>query len=238
MIMDTLRDLCNASGLKVNFEKSKAMCSSHIHRTRRDQLSRISNVTLVEDLGHYLGFPLVQGRASKNTYNFVVEKIQKRMASWKRRLLNKAGKICLVKSVTSSIPIYPMQTHFLPKSVCNQIDSLTRQFIWGKEGNTRSWNLVNWEVLTSPTDCGGLGIRDTRLTNLSLLAKLIWSILHEKNKLWVQVITHKYLGDNSIWVTPTRNSASLTWKSIMKAVLALKDGFEMKLNAGNSNFWF
>lgn len=97
---------------------------------------------------------------------------------------------------------------------------------------------MNWDILTSPTGFGGLGIRDTRLTNLSPRGKLIWSILHEKNKLWVQVITQKYLGNNSIWTTPMKNTAFLTWKSIMKAVSVLRQGFEIKLNAGNSNFWF
>lgn len=238
MVLETLMDFCNASGLKVNFVKSKTMCSSHIQRSKKDHLSSFSNIRIVEDLGYYLGFPIVEGRVSKNTYKFVAEKIQKRMASWKKRLLNKAGKVCLAKSVTSSIPIYPMQTHFLPRSVCNQIDSLTRQFIWGKKGSTRSRNLINWEVLTLPIDVGGLGMQDTRATNLSLLGKLIWSIFHEKNKLWIQVITHKYLGNNSIWAASKNNTTSLTWKIIMKAVEALKDGFAISLNVVNSNLWF
>lgn len=45
---------------------------------------------------------------------------------------------------------------------------------------------------------GGLGIRDARLTNNTLLGKLLWSMLHHKDKLWLQVLAHKYFGQNSI----------------------------------------
>lgn len=105
LVLDTLSDFFQASGLKVNFDKSKEMCSSKVPRQIQVELSSISSVRFVRDLGTYLGFPLVQGRTCKNTYNGVVEKIKKRMASWKGRLLNKAGKVCLVKLVTSFVPI-------------------------------------------------------------------------------------------------------------------------------------
>lgn len=107
--------------------------------------------------------------------------------------VEQAGKLCLVKSVTSSMPIYTMHTHLLPKSVCAKIDSITRNFFWGKGDQQRSLHIINWDVLTTPRNLGGLGIRDTRLMNIALFGKLVWSLLHERDKLWVQVLTHKYL---------------------------------------------
>lgn len=197
VVMESVDDFCIASGLKVNFEKSKAMCSAKVPRYRQRELSQHSSINLVSSLGIYLGFPLINGRVNKGHYTKVVERIQTRMASWKSRLLNKAGKLCLVKSVTSSMPVYTMQTHLLPKSVCTKIDSITRNFFWGKREHQRGWHLLNWEVLTTPRNLGRLGIRDMKLTNLALLGKLVWSLLHERDKLWVQVITYKYR-DSSI----------------------------------------
>lgn len=46
------------------------------------------------------------------------------------------------------------------------------------------------------------------------------------------------MGGNSIWTTNQGSKASITWKSIMKAVAELREGFEMKLNSGNSLLWF
>lgn len=213
------------------------MCSRYVPRTRQRELSQLTSIPFVQSLGNYLGFPLVNGRTNKDHYNSMVERIQKRLDSWKGRLLNKAGKLCLVKSVTSSIPVYTMQTHCMPMSVCHKIDAITRNFFWGKGDQQRSWHIVNWEVLITPRNLGGLGIRDTRLTNLALLGKLVWCLLHERDKLWVQVIMHKYI-HGSIWSATNKPTSSIIWKSIQKAIISLGDGFKMRINSGNTSFWY
>lgn len=167
-----------------------------------------------------------------------MEKIQKRMTTWKGKLLNKVGKIWLAKSVTSSIPIYSMQIHLLPKAVCTRIDSLTRSSIWAKDGSSRGWSLVNWKMMILPKKFGGMGIRDTRLTNLALVGKLIRSILHEQDKLWVQVLTHRYLRQDSLWTGKKKARDSSIWYIILQVISVFKDGLMMKFGAGNSSFWF
>ena len=39
---------------------------------------------------------------------------------------------------------------------------------------------------------GGLGVRDVRAVNLSLLAKWRWRLLNEENALWKDVLVEKY----------------------------------------------
>lgn len=56
LISKTQVEFCDVSGLKVNFEKSKAMCSSKIPRHRKERLAHCSSIRIVEDLGTYLGF--------------------------------------------------------------------------------------------------------------------------------------------------------------------------------------
>lgn len=137
LVTATLHEFCQASRLKVNLVKSTAMCSSKVPRNKKDTLAEITSIRIVTDLGSYLGFPLVNGRPNRSTYNGIIEKIQGRMASWKSKLLNKVGCLCLAKSVSSAMPIYVMQTHFLPQSVCSRIDTLTRNFIWDKNDDGR-----------------------------------------------------------------------------------------------------
>lgn len=81
VVMDSLNDFCLSSGLKVNFEKSKAMCSRKVPRHCHRELSQLTSIPFVQSLGAYLGFPLVNGRVNKDHYNLVVERIQRRMAS-------------------------------------------------------------------------------------------------------------------------------------------------------------
>ena len=56
--------------------------------------------------------------------------------------------------------------------------------------------MVNWKEVTKPKKVGGLGMREARLTNISLLGKLVWALEHHKDKFWVQVVATRYLKDN------------------------------------------
>jgi hypothetical protein len=159
------------------------MCSKKVlERTKRD-IKGISLIRLVSNLGHYLGFPLVLGRVTKETYKHIIEKMHHRLAAWKCNLLNKAGRVYLAKSVTTSIPMYHMQINLLTKELCDGIDKITKSFICGGNGVTRKWNMDKWTTFTSPRKFEGLAIRDAKNTDLALLGKLVWILLHDKNKL-------------------------------------------------------
>ena len=47
----------------------------------------------------YLGLPSLVGKNKRNTFNDVKEKISKKLAGWKEKLLSKAGKEVLIKAV-------------------------------------------------------------------------------------------------------------------------------------------
>ena len=143
VVMDTLEEFCSASGLRINTLKSTAMCSRMVQGERKRELQDISTIKFVADLGHYLGFPLVKDRVSRDVYNDVVDKVSKRLATWKGNILNKARRACLVKSVTTAIPVYTMQLHYLPTYVCKRLDKMSRSFLWGGDGLSQTWNHVN-----------------------------------------------------------------------------------------------
>ena len=134
----------------------------------------------------------------RSTFNGIIESINRRLASWKGRLLNKAGHVCLAKSVITSIPVYQMQVLFFPKAVCNDIDRLTRNFIWNGRASVRYCSLVSWNKVTTPKRNGGLGIRDAHFSNLALLDKLVWSLLHDDNKIWPLMLKHKYFRNTRV----------------------------------------
>ena len=79
--------------------------------------------------------------------------------------------------------------------------------------------------MAQPVNFGELGIRNTRDVNIALLGKLVWSLLHEKDKLWVEVLSHKYLKEKSILESECSNSCSYVWRTIHKIAAILKDGF-------------
>ncbi|XP_072058140.1 uncharacterized protein [Arachis hypogaea] len=168
-VMKTLDMFTQASGLKVNIHKSKAQCSKNVSVRRKEVLSGISSIQFCQDLGRYLGVNNGHDRASRKMAQEVIDKIQRKLASWKGCLLNKAGRLCLVNAVMASIPVYNMQVSLLPKS--------------------SEWERVavgQVDIAITSKKAGGLGVRDTLYANMALLGKLVWDCLNNKNKLWVQ----------------------------------------------------
>lgn len=65
----------------------------------------------------------------------------------------------------------------MPVSVASKIVRIQREFLWGGTEGSRKISWVSWKVVYHPKDIGGLGVRDVRLVNLSLLAKWRWRLL-------------------------------------------------------------
>lgn len=61
-----------------------------------------------------------------------------------------------------------------------------------------SYNLVNWKTVILSKDRGGLGIRNLRLQNESLLKKWLWRYTEEGSALCKEVIKAMY-GELSPW---------------------------------------
>lgn len=103
----------------MNPAKSKLFVFSNLSRDLANNLSLTNGIPLTDHLGVYLGVPIVHGRASKELYSPLVDKVLNRFADWKGKLLNPAGRKTLIQSTTSAIPFYTMQTALLPVSVCS-----------------------------------------------------------------------------------------------------------------------
>lgn len=99
--------------------KSRAFFSAGVLRRKKEKISSISGIRETTSLEKYLGFPILKGRPKKEDFNFIIEKVQARLASWKLKLLSKVGRMTLAKSVLNSIPTYYMQVNWIPASICD-----------------------------------------------------------------------------------------------------------------------
>ena len=81
---------------------------------------------------------------------------------------------------------------------------------------------------------------DMRLTKVAMLGKLVWSLIHDRSKLWVQLLWSKYLHgkhplEPGVKALP---NASYIWKSICRALDLLKPGFRFRLGNGGVSAWY
>ncbi|KAL5552484.1 hypothetical protein UlMin_039885 [Ulmus minor] len=140
----------------------------------------------------YLGLPLGGNPNSTEFWNPVVEKVGKRLDGWKKAVLSKGGRLTMIQSVLSSIPIYFMSLFKLPNGVAVLLEKMMRQFLWDREVGGKGKSLVDWKLICTPKECGGLGIGNLLIRNKALLGKWLWRFPLEQHTLWAAVIRSKY----------------------------------------------
>lgn len=124
--------------------------------------------------------------------------VQQWLGHWKSKNLSIAGRRTLVQSVLSDVPSYVMQTSWLPQSTCDELNRLSRNFLWGSSADKRKLHLVNWRTVTKPKKLSGLGIKETRRANIALLAKIGGQLVIGVDKMWARVFNAKYVKDSTI----------------------------------------
>ncbi|KAK2446021.1 hypothetical protein QL285_016880 [Trifolium repens] len=136
----------------------------------------------------------------------------------------------------------------MPACVWKKVVSLQRKFLWGgvKGGKKTCW--VKWSNVCKEKSQGGLGVRDVRLVNQSLLAKWRWRLLQPGLPLWKQVLVAKY-GNHILhhveWGNFRNPASSSNWWKDIRALDNVVDGknwllesIVRKIGNGNSTlFW-
>uniref|UniRef100_A0A2N9IH31 Reverse transcriptase domain-containing protein n=1 Tax=Fagus sylvatica TaxID=28930 RepID=A0A2N9IH31_FAGSY len=204
------------SGLKINFNKSEMAPVGNV--LELDRLAAILECKTVCLPINYLGLPLGAKAKSKSIWDSIIEKMERKLASWQRMYLSKGGRVTLIKSTLSSLPTYYLSLFPLPSSVALRIDKIQRDFLWGGIGDGKKFHLVNWHQVCQPLKSGGLGFRNIRVFNRALLGKWHWRYGTETDAFWRSVIFSKYGSLQGDWTTREVNGphgVSL-WKHIRK----------------------
>lgn len=79
----------------------------------------------------HLGLPLGANPNRIQTWQPVIDAIQKKFRPWKKKHISIGGRLTLVKSTMSNIPIYYMSIFKIPITMANRIERLQREFLWG-----------------------------------------------------------------------------------------------------------
>ena len=177
-----------------------------------------------------------------NAYNFVVNKIQNKLASWRSKLLSKVGKLVLVKSSTAPIAEYFMQCQSLPVKVFDQIGKITRDFLWGSTEEKRRLHLVRWDTMTLPKELGGLGLHNMKDRNNALLAKLCWRLACDQEAPWANMLATKYLSPNRISEVGRKLPCFSIWTACKKGGPVYVKGLKWAVGNGEkvrvwNDFW-
>ncbi|GJY98969.1 putative RNA-directed DNA polymerase, eukaryota, reverse transcriptase zinc-binding domain protein [Tanacetum coccineum] len=152
--LDNARNLCRilrcfnmASGLKVNFSKSKFFGIG----VTRDEVSRFASILCFQPSSFpfvYLGLPIGANMNKTCNWKPIIEKFRKRLTAWKARSLSFGGRLTLVKSVLGSLGTYYFSLFKAPKNVICYSDKIEAQFLLG--GAIDSNNKLAWIAWKKP----------------------------------------------------------------------------------------
>ena len=127
--MIEILELCEAaSGQKVNAKKSSVIFSHNNPQERRRMVMDILGPMQDTRHGKYLGLPSIIGRSKTEVFAEVKEKVGRKLAGWKEKLLSIGGKEILIKAMTQAIPTYTMSCFLIPKGLCEEIEGMIRNF--------------------------------------------------------------------------------------------------------------
>lgn len=159
--------------------------------------------------------PLLHFEVTKRTYQYIVDKIRKKLSNWDAMRLSLARRVTLAQSMIGAIPIYAMQTMNLPASICEEIDKLCRNFLWGSIDGSKRLALVPWKVINYSKEFRGLGFKDTKLTDKAFLMKLPCNNAKDKEALWVRVLGSRYkVNEEPVPIPVTKANSSCFWRGI------------------------
>jgi len=90
----------------------------------------------------------------------IIEKMENRLAGWKRLYLSKGGRLTLIKGTLSNLPTYFLSLFPIPMGVAHRLEKLKRDFLWGGIGDEFKFHLVNRSKICSSKVSRGLGVRN------------------------------------------------------------------------------
>ena len=106
------------SSLKVNLGKSELVAVGAVHNM--DLLVVVLGCKQGSPM-KYLGLPLGAKFKDKSIWNPILEKMERKLAGWKKLYLSKVGRVTLIKSTLSNNPTYFLSLFPILASVANRI---------------------------------------------------------------------------------------------------------------------
>ena len=127
-ILEILDTYEKCSGQKINKNKTTIFFSRSTSEDMRGQIKLALGVPEIKQYEKYLGLPSLVGRNKKASFNYIKERVWKKIQGWKEKLLSQAGREVLIKAVVQAIPTYTMSCFKLPLGLCSEIESFIRKF--------------------------------------------------------------------------------------------------------------
>ena len=114
----------SCSGQQINRSKTTIFFSKSTLEEIKDHIKEALGVPEIRQYEKYLGLPSLVGKNKKASFNYIKERVWKKMQGWKEKLLSQAGREILIKAMVQAIPTYTTSYFNLLVGLCVEIESL------------------------------------------------------------------------------------------------------------------
>jgi hypothetical protein len=118
----------SASGQLINLDKSEISFSRNVPDDRKILFHGWMQNKVVECHSKYMGLPAFVGRSKQQVFNFIQDRVWKKLKGWKEKFLLTTGREVWIKLVVQVIPTYVMSCFLLPMGLCENIKSMISKF--------------------------------------------------------------------------------------------------------------
>ena len=107
----------------------------------------MSILGLMQDSKHnkYLRLPSIIWKSKSQVFAEIEDRVAKKLASWKGKLLSIGGREILIKAVAQAVPTYTMSCFQLPKNLFKDLENMKRIFWWGQKDEENKISWVSWK---------------------------------------------------------------------------------------------
>jgi hypothetical protein len=94
---------------------------------------------------------------------------------WKSKLMDRSGRLTMVKAVLAAIPIHQILVLQPPKCILWLLEKIQRGFLWEGHAEASGGHChVSWRSVCRSISLGGLGVQDMERVGLALRLRWLW----------------------------------------------------------------
>jgi hypothetical protein len=135
------------SRMRVNYHKSELVPINIIEAGELQMYSHIFGCHVGAFPIKYLEIPLHYQKLRREDLHLLIDKIFKRIAEWRGKLLTQAGRVVLIKTCLASIPVYLLSYFKFPRWAIDLINSHMANCLWDDYEEHRKLHLANWHLI-------------------------------------------------------------------------------------------